>query len=70
MLFCTVDELQQTARYSELEEEWACDFERIDAKLTKRYDFNSRCLEFLVYLQAEMIKGDRRKRILKISYYC
>jgi len=48
----------------------ACDFERIDAKLTKRYDFNSRCLEFLVYLQAEMIKGDRCKRILMISYYC
>ena len=46
------------------------DFEHVVAKLTKRYDFNSRCLEFLVYLQAEIIKGIEYKRILIISYDC
>ena len=45
------------------------DFNLIFAKLAKRYDFDSRCLEFLVYLQAEIIKGAAYKRFLINSYY-
>ena len=63
-------DLQKTTRYCNKKRNKSCDFEHVVAKLTKRYDFNSRCLEFLVYLQAEIIKGMEYKRILIISYDC
>ena len=50
-------------------QEEVCNFERIVAKLTKRYGFGRRYLEFLVYLQHEMIKVIERKRILKIAAF-